>query len=220
MIVTDGKNFHYILIKCLSTFLRVNTKHNKSCHTCEFCFRVFKSILSYMKHVGFCKTGKPSIEMPLENDTLKFENYKYKIPNPVTIYADFEAYNIQAEESVTTNTKILCEQRPTGFGYIVVSPYEQFSKPVFVYRGEDAADFFVERLLTECSEVESVLKHVKPMEFTTSDQKHFLQSVNCSICGEALDWERETICRDHCHITGRFRFVSPITSLANKLLTI
>ena len=160
-----------------------------------------------MKHVEFCKTGQPSIEMPLEDNTLKFRNHKFKMPNPVTIYADFEAYNVQVDETVSSNTKLVCEQRPTGFGYIVVSPYEQFAKPVFVYRGEDAAEYFVERLLMECSEVESYLKDVKPMEFTASDEQRFLNSVNCSICEEELDWENETICRDHCHITGRFRFV-------------
>ena len=59
---------------------------------------------------------------------------------------DFEAYNVQVDETVTGNTKLVCEQRPTGFGYIVVSPYEQISKPLFVYRGEDAAEYFIERL--------------------------------------------------------------------------
>ena len=145
--------------------------------------------------------------MPLEDNILRFKNYKHKIPNPVTIYADFEAYNVEVNQEVTQNTTLLCEQKPTGFGYMVVSPYPEFSKPVFIYRGEDAADVFVERLLMECAEVESILKEVKPMDFTTSDEQEFLNSQNCSICGEELDWENQIICRDHCHITGKFRCV-------------
>jgi hypothetical protein len=148
--------------------------------------------------------------MPLEDDTLKFKNFKHKMPNPVTIYADFEAYNTKVNEEVTQNTTFICEQKPTGFGYIVVSPYEKFSKPVFIYRGENAADYFVERLLMECAEVESILKEVKPMEFTALDEQNFRNSEHCSICTEELDWENQIICRDHCHITGKFRCVIPL----------
>lgn len=205
LIVQDGDNSHYILIKSLTAFLKVKTKHTGADRfTCDFCFRVFSSTLTYLKHIHFCNTGKPDIQMP-EDQYLRFRNFRFKMPNPVTIYADFEAYNSKVGEGLTENTKIICEQKPSGFGYTVVSPYPGFSKPTFVYRGSNASDYFVERILDECFEVRTVLKEVKPMDFTTEDEKLYHNSTKCSICHKELNWGADEICRDHCHITGVFR---------------
>ena len=171
---------------------------------CEFCFRVFRSNLAFTKHLHFCKTGEPELEMP-EDPIYSFKNFRYKIPNPVTIYADFEAYNVKIDREGTQKTSLICEQKPSGFGYIVVSPYPNLSKPAFIYRGVDAADYFVERILNESWEVFEALKKVEPMNFTPEDELRFNESEQCSICNEALDWESDVICRDHCHITGVFR---------------
>ena len=204
MIVTDGLNSHYVLIKSMAAFLKINTAYGKSGHTCNFCHRVFYSLITYMRHVDFCKTGEPTVEMP-DDPVMKFKNYKYKMPNPVTVYADFEAYNCKMSEGITEKTKLLCEQKPSGFGYTVVSPYPQFCKPTVIYRGRDAADVFVQKILMECYEVELALSEVKPMDFTERDNEVFSNSETCSICTGRLDWETEQVCRDHCHITGRFR---------------
>ena len=48
------------------------------------------------------------------------------MPNTITIYADFEAYNCKVNEEITESTKLLFEQKPSGYGCTVVSPYTQF----------------------------------------------------------------------------------------------
>lgn len=204
IVLKNADSVHYMLIKCLATFLKVATKHGKSRLTCEFCYRVFASPQVYLKHSHFCETGEQSVDMP-EDPILKFKNFKYKIPNPVTIYADFEAYNCRIDVEKTGKTRLISEQKPTGFGYTVVSPYPGFSKPTFVYRGPDASDYFVEKLLEECFEVFDALKKVEKIEFTDKDEELYNSTEKCTICNVELDWENDTICRDHCHITGSFR---------------
>ena len=204
LLLTDGENSHYVLIKSMAAFLKVKTAYGKSGHACDLCFRVFYSLITYMKHIDFCRTGEPTVEMP-DDPVLKFKNFKYRMPNPITIYADFEAYKCKVNEEITESTKLLCEQKPSGYGYTVVSPYTQFCKPTVIYRGTDAADVFLQNILAECYEVESVLSEVKPMEFTEEDSESFSNSDNCSIFEGRLYWETQNICRDHCHITGKFR---------------
>jgi len=202
LLIHDGLKSHFLLIKSLPTLLRLLTKHNKTRHTCDRCYRVFDSILVFMKHCNYCKTGEPTITMPDESK-LKFKNFHRKLENPVTIYADFEAFQASVTETISEKTKLICEQKPTGFAYMVVSPFPQLCKPVKVYRGSDASDVFVDMLLSECYDAEKILKTVKPMIFTPADDLSFREATICHICEEPLDWGTAgEVCRDHCHVTG------------------
>ncbi len=204
LLVRNGSRSHYVLIKSLPAFLRLKTKHLNRMHTCEYCYRTFARARAFVKHVIFCATGKPAISMP-DVPILKFKNYQHRVPNIITIYGDFEAYQVKIDKELTVNTSLISEQRPTGFGYVVVSPYPQLCKPVYVYRGPDAADVFVKAMVDECREVEHILNTVQLMIFTAEDEAAYLNSTICGICQEPLDWSSEIdrVCRDHDHVTGR-----------------
>ena len=201
LLIREGLKSHFILIKSLPALLRLLTKHNKTRHTCDRCYRVFDSILVFMKHCNFCKTGEPTITMP-DEPKLKFKNYHRKLENPVTIYADFEAFQESITETISDNTKLICEQKPTGFAYMVVSPFPELCKPVKVYRGPDASAVFVDSLLDECYSAGKILNIVKPMIFTPQDELSYREATICHICEKPLDWGTEEVCRDHCHVTG------------------
>ena len=201
LLIHDNSKSHYILIKSLSTLLRLLTKHQKTRHTCDRCYRVFESILTYMRHCHYCQTGEPAIKMP-DDSKLKFKNYHRQLENPVTIYADFEAFQENVTETISDNTKLICEQKPTGFAYMVVSPFPELCKPVKVYRGPDASEVFVDNLLDECDDAGKILNFVKPMIFTPENERLYRRATICHICQKPLDWESGEVCRDHCHITG------------------
>ena len=201
LLIHDNSKSHYILIKSLPTLLRLLTKHLKTRHTCDKCYRVFESILTYMKHCNFCQTGEPAITLP-DDPKLKFKNFHRKLENPVTIYADFEAFQENVSKEISDKTQLICEQKPTGFAYMVVSPFPELCKPVKVYRGVDASEVFVDNLLIECEDADKILNVVKPMIFTPEDEHLYRNTTICHICQKPLDWESQEVCRDHCHITG------------------
>ena len=154
-----------------------------------------------MKHYNYCQTGEPTITMP-DDLMLKFKNYHRKLENPVTIYADFEAFKEKLMEEISDKTKLICEQKPTGFAYMIASPFPELCKPVKVYRGSDAIDVFVDCLLNECDDAEKILNIVKPMIFTPENQRLYQAATICHICQRSLNWESGEVCRDHCHVTG------------------
>jgi hypothetical protein len=153
-----------------------------------------------MKHKTFCETGEPEITMP-EDPLLVFKNYHSHIENAVTIYADFEAYQTRADKKITDDTTLIYEQKRTGYGYIVASPFEELRKPVTIYRGVDAADRLVDALLEACDIVEDKLNTVESIEFDENDSKCYLESTHCHICHKLLDRESGDVCRDYCQIS-------------------
>jgi hypothetical protein len=137
-----------------------------------------------------------------DDPKLQFKNFHRKLENPVTIYADFEAFQENVTKEISDKTQLICEQKPTGFAYMVVSPFPELCKPVKVYRGPDASDVFVDSLLNECYDAEKILNIVKPMIFTPEDECSYREATICHICEKPLDWGTVEVCRDHCHVTG------------------
>ena len=83
------------------------------------------------------------------------------------------------------------------------------------HEGEDMGKLFVETLTEDMRLIHKILKTNKPMVMSKADEKHYAVSDYCYACGVYFDSFRrikhanemtEVIkCRDHCHITGRYR---------------
>ena len=160
------------------------------------------------QHESYCrKNGPQKIRMPSEdNDILHFKDVQKQLKIPVVIYADFETIltpctqdNLIDDVSYTQKTH---EHQVCGFCYIAVSDVEDFNSPPVVYRGENAAENFLECLLIEEKRIRSILEHVVPMELSTLDEYNFQRATSCHICDGELGVGRV---HDHCHLTGRFR---------------
>ena len=77
--------------------------------------------------------------MPEEGkNILKFQNHRKQMRVPYIIYADFEALNVPVknEDLEESNTRLIAEQKPCSFCYIVVRSDGQSNEPV-LYRGEN-----------------------------------------------------------------------------------
>jgi len=75
-------------------------------------------------------------------------------PVPFVIYADFEAITEKIDRCQPPDSKSYTttyqSHRACGFGYKVVCHYDQsYSKPVEIYRGEDAAEGFIQKMFEE-----------------------------------------------------------------------
>ena len=94
-----------------------------------------------------------------------------------------------------------------GYGYKLVCCYrERHSKPIQMYRGENAVYKFMEKMLEEVEYCKAVVKERfnKPLVITEDDQQCFRTMDGCHICGNKYT-DKDVSVRDHCHITGKFR---------------
>ena len=95
---------------------------------------------------------------------------------------------------------------PCSFAYKVVCIDDRFTKPIVVYRGENAAYEFIKAILKEYKYCKKVMnKHFNKNLIMSEEEEHlFQQSNSCWICKKLIDNDDEKV-RDHCHVTGKFR---------------
>ena len=95
---------------------------------------------------------------------------------------------------------------PSGYGYVIVSPYEDFNKDVKIYRGESAAEHFVNSLDEDYKSFQKKLEKVEDMIFTEKDEADFKSNDTCYICKKPFTFiENGQKVRDHDHLTGSYR---------------
>ena len=93
------------------------------------------------KHKEVCLSINGAQSVRLEKGTIGFKNYFKQIPVPIKIYADFEC-NLSSVESC----KLICVD-------------DEFTKPIIVFRGENAAFKFIEGILKEYEYRKKVMKN-------------------------------------------------------------
>ena len=212
LINKDEKN-HYVLIKNFNKFMSTQTKHKCKKYFCMYCLQCFSREDVLNEHIDNCLSinGKQAIKMPKEGQHVNFRNYFKEIPAPFVIYADFEAltekiHNCQPNKE-KSYTEAYQKHIDCGYGYKVVCYYnDEFSKPVQVFRGENAVYKFMEKMIEEVEWCKSILKkHFnKPLVMTEKNKLDFESSEKCHICNKQYS-DKDIRVRDHCHITGKYR---------------
>ena len=204
----DPTKTHYMWIKDLARMLHKNSRHEHRKHPCRKCLHVFSTEALLANHKNDCQGigEKPQrIVMPNDGEILEFVNHQRQMRVPYIIYADFEALNIPVEGCTNnpgeSHTREIAKQIPCSYCYVVVRSDGVAKDPV-LYRGENAAEHFLESLQTEMNEIREFLQKPADMRMTEKDHSTFDNAVDCHICGELLNGDRV---RDHCHITGKFR---------------
>ena len=213
LIEKDG-NQHYVLIKDFDKFMYQQTKHKERKHFCMHCLQCFSSEIVLNNHKENCIiiNGKQAIKMPEKGDNiLKFNNYHKQQPIPFVIYADFEAITEKINGCMRNNdssyTEAYQKHADCGYGYKVVCCYDdKYSKPVQIYRGENAVYKFMEKMLGEVKYCKNIMKNKfnKPLMMTDNDELSFKLEQKCHICDESYK-DKDVRVRDHCHITGKYR---------------
>ena len=213
LLITEGKNKHYVLIKDFNKFMFNQTKHEHRKHFCMYCLQCFsrEDILTEHKNNCISINGKQAINIPEKGDKVYFKNHHKQLPVPFVIYADFEALTEKIQGCQPNNEKSYTEayQKHTdcGYGYKVVCCYDdKYSKPVQIYRGENAVYKFMENMLEEVNWCKSKMKkHFnKPLKMTKENETDFQKAAKCHICDKPYK-DKDIRVRDHCHITGKFR---------------
>ena len=213
LLITEGENKHYVLIKDFNKFMFNQTKHEHRKYFCMYCLQCFsrEDVLTEHKNNCISINGKQAINMPEKGDKVYFKNHHKQLPVPFVIYADFEALTekIQGCQPNNENSYTEAYQKHTdcGYGYKVVCCYDdKYSKPVQIHRGENAVHKFMENMLEEVNWCKSKMKkHFnKPLKMTMENEIDFKKAIKCHICDQQYT-DKDIRVRDHCHITGKFR---------------
>ena len=213
LLITEGENNHYVLIKDFDKFMFNQTKHEHRKHFCMHCLSCSsrEDVLTEHKNNCISINGKQAIKMPEKGDKVYFKNHHKQLSVPFVIYADFEAITEKVSGCQPSNEKSYTEayQKHTdcGYGYKVVCCYDdKYSKPVQIYRGENAVYKFMENMLEEVNWCKSKMKKCfnKPLKMTKENETDFQKAIKCHIC-DIKYTNKDIRVRDHCHITGKFR---------------
>ena len=212
LLIKDGENSHYCLVKNLSALLtsQIN-KHKGSRNYCLNCFNGFNTTDALDIHKEYCSNNEcVKINIPPEGTFLKFKKCLHSEKAPFAIYADFES-KIKPMDNCDPDpnksyTKKYQKHEPISFIYYIKSfnesVYESRLKGYTKEKPEaaDVIDIFIKYL----EEDVRAIANIKPKEmiFTEEDQKQFNKASDCWICREHLGNDRV---RDHCHFTGRYR---------------
>ena len=221
LLIKDGKNSHYCLVKNISALLsfQINNNDHKR-YFCLNCFNSFKSSDSLDKHKEYCYNNEcVKIIMPPQNTFLRFKNFRYSEKAPFAIYADFESL-IKPMDSCDPDpnhsyTKKYQKHEPISFFYYIECFDNSLCKEIFnddtkrkQLKGytktkpedPDVIDVFIKWLEDDVKYIANI--EPKKMIFTKEEEKQFNITSDCWICGEELGNDRV---RDHCHYTGRYR---------------
>ena len=139
---------------------------------------LMKKIL--INHKENCRTinGAQTIKMPRSDDMVYFKNYHKGLAAPFAIYAYFEAFNEKVHGCQPNNDKSYTESyqkhKVCGYGYNVVCCYDnKYSKPVQIYRGENAVHKFMEKMFKEVEWwIKMKYKHFNKDMILTKDYLH------------------------------------------------
>ena len=216
LLYSDDTRSHYVWVNNINRLLASTKSHKNQLYFCDFCFHGFTKKTSLEDHVAECMINGPQkIDMPSEqNKWLKFTDIQKQLRVPIIIYADFETFNRKVDTCTPnpdmSSTTRLTHQTPSGFAYKIVGLTKEYSKPIEVYRGIDAADVFIQKMLEEQQWIRQFYSDMRqnekqaPLDLTTDEKQRCATQVNCHICEKPID-ENDTRVADHCHVTGDFR---------------
>ena len=161
----------------------------------------------FTKHKEVCLSINGVQSVRLEKGTIGFKNYFKQIPVPFKIYADFEC-NLKSDEiNEGFYSKKYQDHVPCSFACKLVCVDNNFTKAIVVFRGENAAYEFIEKILKEFEYCKKVMKKHFNKHLIMSEkeeEEQFQSSSTCWICEKLIDDDDEKV-KDHCHVTSKFR---------------
>ena len=183
---------HYVYIQNFNRLMYNFTKYKDTIHFCMHCLHCFSSQNLLERHQPDCfaLNGTQAIKMPAKGSKIYFKNHHRMQTVPFVIYADFEAITEKIDSCLPPDQKSYIStyqsHRACSYGYKVVCHVDQsYSKPVEIYRGEDAIEKFIENMFEEVRSCQSVMRENfnTPLIMTEENERVFKNSITCYICG-------------------------------------
>ena len=189
LLLIDNDKSHYVYMKDFDRFMFHKTKNKNKKWFCKSCLQCFSNEMVLIKHKEDCLSTNGVQSVDVEEGITEFKNYFKQLPVLFKIYADFECNLRDFEIYEGSYTKKYHEHVPCSYAYKVVCIDDRFSKPIVVYRGENAAYEFIKAILKEYKYCRKVMnKHFNKNLIMSEEEEHlFQQSNGCWICKKLVD---------------------------------
>ena len=199
LVVNSQGERHYCGIPSLSRlYFHTKTSHNMQ-HMCERCIRSFSTKDLLDEHFQWCARGRLQIEQTPKETTYTYNAFNKELSPLKVIYSDIESY-------IHEDTHYPASIASYTVWHHELQAKHQDTTPIKSWGGEDCIINFLQHI-----EVEAVKQHKQDyltrqnMIITSQQQADFEASTHCSRCKTLFDDNKHKKCRDHCHITGRYR---------------
>ena len=141
--ISNGENWHYLVVKSLSGLLTGITSNHKEDFYCLNCFHSYRTKNKLEAHKKICENRDYCrVEMPTKDNVIKYNHGEKSIKLPFAVYADLECLlekmsiitNNNPEESSTTKIN---KHTPSGYAIFTHCSFDKSKRKRNYYRGKD-----------------------------------------------------------------------------------
>ena len=178
LLISDDEKQHYCMIKSMSRLLSSQTtKHNGKRWFCDYCLNGFAKEDSLNNHLEYCGNNEAVRTIFPREAFTNFRNYFKYMRVPFAMYANFEGFteklsNARCSE-VSQYMLIYQKHEPSGFCFLIVSPYFEFEPVIYTKKSKDEniGWIFFEAQESEIQKVCDMIKYQNEMIFTQKDKR-------------------------------------------------
>ena len=184
--ISNGENWHYLVVKSLSGLLKGITSNHKEDFYCLNCFHSYRTKNKLEEHKKICENHEYChVEMSNEeNKIIKYNQGEKSIKLPFIIYADLECllekmstcYNNPEESSATEINK----HTPSGYSLFTHCSFDKTKNKLDYYRSED--------WMTKIHATKTINYEKKKMiSLTIKEEIDYNKQKICYICKKEFD---------------------------------
>ena len=224
LMISEGKKWHYLVVKNLSGLLRGTTSNHKEDFYCLNCFHSYSTKNKLEAHKKICENHDHChVEMPTKNNNIKYNHGEKSMKLPFVIYADLECLlekmstciNNPNESSTTKINKHLS----LGYSIFTHCSLDESKNKLNYYRDKDCMKKFSKDLREHASKIINYEKK-KMIPLTTEEKIYHNKQKICYICKKEFNNndKKNYKVKHHCHYMGKYRGAAHICNLRYKIL--
>ena len=174
LMISNGENWHYLVVKSLSGLLTGITSNHKEGFYCLNCFHSYRTKNKLEAHKKICENRDYCrVEMPTkDNNVIKYNHGEKSIKLPFVVYADLECllekmntcYNNPKKSSATKINK----HTTSGYSVFTHCSFDKSKSKRNYYRGEDCMTKFCKDLREH---VTKIINYEKKRYDTTNKKR-------------------------------------------------
>ena len=210
--ISNGQNWHYLVVKNLSGLFRGITPTYKGDFYCLNCFYSYRTENKLKAHKKICENHDYChVEMPTKNnDTIKYNHGEKSMKLPFVIYTDLECLLEKMStcinnpnESATTDIN---KHTPSGYSIFTHCSFDESKNKLNYYRKDDCMNKFWEDLREHVTKIINYEKK-KMIPLTTKEKIYHNKQKIRYVCKKEFNNndKKNYKVRDHCHYTGKYR---------------
>lgn len=200
---------HYFTIRNMSALIGAKIRKSKSkIKVCSYCLSYTVSKTRHQLHKKLCQENLQRLFVAPENSQIYFQAFDKMLPAPFVIYFDIESICLPLEPTMDkTSVSARGKHIPISISALRIcrSNPKMSSKHPFLHTGLDCVQKFFKWLDNQSFIINTMLKKYSELFMSEEDEIVFQDSKKCHFCDVLFEKEGVKKCRDHCHLSGKYR---------------